>query len=418
MLEQGATAFGLALVAAGGTLPWLGPDSLTGAQAWVTAVASAVSGISVLLLRFRPDVALLVAVLMVAVFQGWLRADGDPEALRHVVRLSASLFAMTLVARCRVERRMSWMVLAYLAVGLVVVTIAFSALDFTPYNAKVLPAEVNRWLSETPVTLPGVPGGRVNPNALGAAILLFLPLSLVALAWPTSPGVKAVVLRRVGAAFLVWGGAVLVVSQSRSAWLGAGVEVLLFTALFAARAPRRLVAALGAVSLVVLIAGGVWFATQGVTVVDSPSIQHRVDDRLEIWRQGSELLRRSPMGGIGFGQFEHHYVALRKVGPGFSIGHSHNVFLQAALDTGLIGAAAYAALIGVLLATACRVANGLDGPARLAGAAGGLALLGVHVFGLTDAVALGATIGVFQWVASGFILMASAVQAQATPSRP
>jgi putative inorganic carbon (HCO3(-)) transporter len=126
--------------------------------------------------------------------------------------------------------------------------------------------------------------------------------------------------------------------------------------------------------------------------------------------------------------------------PDADIAHAHNQFLQVALDLGLPGLMAYLALIGTALWLSLRVARSAgdeqvagapsDGQTRGPGPAGGAkeaeqafggpdadslgsnrlrwvglglvgSLVAFHVFGLMDAVALGAKPGVALWMILG-----------------
>ena len=94
------------------------------------------------------------------------------------------------------------------------------------------------------------------------------------------------------------------------------------------------------------------------------------------------------------------------------IAHAHNILLQTALDIGLVGLAAYVGLLALLLVRADQAARGDNRFAARVAAGAGLSLIGVHLFGLGDAVSLGAKVGLFQWIAAGLVLGAAAVQAR------
>jgi hypothetical protein len=88
----------------------------------------------------------------------------------------------------------------------------------------------------------------------------------------------------------------------------------------------------------------------------------------------------------------------------FILPHSHNMFLQTALDVGLVGLAAYCAVLGFLL---IRANQAVWGPLRLARSAAvgaAFSLAAVSAFGLADAVTLGSKVGMIQWMAGGLIL--------------
>ena len=127
-----------------------------------------------------------------------------------------------------------------------------------------------------------------------------------------------------------------------------------------------------------------------------------------IWSRAMDAVQTSPVAGIGLGTFRavlHTYGPLPVWIPDPShIPHAHNTFLQVVLDVGLIGLTAYLALLIVAWSLCWHV--GRAGPERIAPLlASGLAgnLLAVHVFGLADAIALGAKVGIFFWFNLGLI---------------
>jgi putative inorganic carbon (HCO3(-)) transporter len=123
--------------------------------------------------------------------------------------------------------------------------------------------------------------------------------------------------------------------------------------------------------------------------------------RVEIWSRALYAIQDFPFTGCGLG-------TLRKVVPvlyplftisqNSDIAHAHNIFLQTAADVGLPGLIAYLALLGVAFAVAwhSKTQKGLP---LLA------ALVALHIYGLTDAVALGSKPGIVFWVSLGLLAM-------------
>ena len=321
------------------------------------------------------------------------------EATQHLAGLALGLLAMSVVAS--VSQSLGSLALsaalfsltstAMLTVGLVG-TLELSLSDY----AKGFTLNFAEWIPRLSLGLPGLESdGWVNRNALGAAALLVAPVN-VALAFASVRQIPGgLLLRLIGIVCGTISILVLVVSQSRSAWLGACVVLIV---LFA-RSRRRGVPGILLVGIL-----GVFLAG----FVSAPFSYARASalGRVPIWHSAIEELKTSPWIGIGLNQF--HVVAAPTP---FVAAHAHNIFIQLALDLGIIGLLIYGALQVLLLIRADRMARSSSRfAARLAGAAG-LSLVGVHAFGLGDAVALGARIGLFQWLASGFIIAAWHVQA-------
>jgi putative inorganic carbon (HCO3(-)) transporter len=130
----------------------------------------------------------------------------------------------------------------------------------------------------------------------------------------------------------------------------------------------------------------------------SPSLS----DRAEIWSRAIYGIQDFSLTGMGLGTFRYIMPVLYPlftVSPEADLGHAHNEWLQAGVDVGLLGLIAFVALQGLALVLAYRAFR-QPAPALLRWLmAGVLAGLVAHtVFGLTDAVALGAKPGVFFWL--------------------
>ena len=116
------------------------------------------------------------------------------------------------------------------------------------------------------------------------------------------------------------------------------------------------------------------------------------------------MLRGAPLTGIGIGVFPfafHERVPVSSYNQEVLIPHVHDVYLQAALDLGLFGSAAFVALLAGAIVAAYRAGRRLEGPA--AGAAFGLAagLIAFALFGLFDAVTLTSRTAGVIWYAIG-----------------
>jgi len=89
-------------------------------------------------------------------------------------------------------------------------------------------------------------------------------------------------------------------------------------------------------------------------------------------------------------------IILFTISPEQDIAHAHNIFLQTATDLGLPGLIAYLALLGIAAAVAWRI-DAQQGLPLLA------ALIALHIYSLTDALALGSKPGIILWTALGLL---------------
>jgi putative inorganic carbon (HCO3(-)) transporter len=149
-----------------------------------------------------------------------------------------------------------------------------------------------------------------------------------------------------------------------------------------------------------------------------------LEGRVEIWSRALYAIQDVPFTGMGMNVFRnivHKQYPLFLISPSTDIAHAHNEFLQAALDLGIPGLIAFMALyLGActMLWQSWNAANSQistqDSPNWLAvfhsphstrmlilGMGGGL--LAHMIYGLTDAVALGAKPGLLFWMLLGLI---------------
>ena len=237
--------------------------------------------------------------------------------------------------------------------------------------------------------------------------------------------------------------AVFLLSQSRGGYVGLALTlpVLILIAL----PPRWRWYSLALLALLAIVLG-VLLASRGEAVrawltgsdlASDPALSlNTLEGRLEIWSRAIYGIQDFPFTGMGMNTFRKVVSALYPlftISPEFDIAHAHNEFLQAALDLGIPGLAAFLALyIGAfwmladvwkaarllplntghcLLITAkspkgdyCSLITdhcSLITRSLTLGLGGGL--LAHLLYGLTDAVALGAKPGVLFWMLLGLI---------------
>jgi putative inorganic carbon (HCO3(-)) transporter len=264
-----------------------------------------------------------------------------------------------------------------------------------------------------PTLIAGVTGAQagIHPNELGGLLTLFAPLALVLLlrSRPWGGRLRALwILIAAGlAGFLL---SILVLTQSRSALAGlaAGLAVILATW-------GRWGKILLAVAVVALgVAAGVLGpeAFFGTAQMGQPGAQVigeiTLASRFEIWSRATYALQDFSFTGMGLGTFRRIaplLYPLFMIPPEKDIAHAHNLFIQSGLDLGIAGLVAFLAIwVGVFVMLARASAGkaralGMKAPDLAIGLGAGLA---AHlVFGLTDAVALGARPGFLLWMAFG-----------------
>jgi putative inorganic carbon (HCO3(-)) transporter len=252
--------------------------------------------------------------------------------------------------------------LAVITVGqvLVGVTVFFVLRDFTPPMERALwiagalvllgvafalvaPFTVN-W---TPSKLFGLPEfydklwfrlpEKTNSNILAGALAPMVP---IALALVRQNERRWRVLGATALAPILLIGVLL---QSRGAFLGLAAGIVVWLALYNRwMLPLALAGILGLMAVDVFFGGAslatLLYGEAGATIAGTMVM------RQDLWREAVLLIRQAPLWGIGLGAYPRVSA--------HALPHAHNLFLQIALDTGVIGLAAFLGVVGVAMRAA------------------------------------------------------------------
>jgi len=239
-------------------------------------------------------------------------------------------------------------------------------------------------------------------------MILFLPVAVVLLCYglravPKATWRRTALLVALSVVVLMFTG-ILLLSQSRGAWIGMAAALAFLLSSWSLWARRA--------ALPALLAGGVWawLSKPWITVITGaevgpPGNEVSLGTRFELWSRAIYAIQDFPFTGMGMNTF-------RKLGrtlyPIFTFpeeadfASAHNLVLQTALDLGIPGMVALIsvwAAIGFLLFRVWRRSADSFHRAIALGLMAGL--LAQFVYQLTDAIPLGAKVGVFWWVALG-----------------
>lgn len=354
------------------------------------------------------DGVLLVFLMMVGV--GVLASSDLDLTLPKLTNLILGVVLLRVLAQMMVTHRLVvGGFVGFVLVGLGIIGVGvFSAnwqveIPFVAQVASFLPPQL--------LLLPESGAGGVHLNQLAAVLALVLPV-LVAVVLARGYGWRWRAPAGILTFFLV---GLLLLTQSRSAWLGslAGLGCLL--SLWFIVRPRRLhrhptfivivilfviASLLGAWQLREVDFVALWQAPPEMTQFGTFST---ISSRLVIWRWGGDGVLDFPWTGVGLGAFRQVVMRLYPLGVmNLDIAHAHNIFLQIALDIGLPGLVAYLALLGLAVKMAWQVArcDVMLRPLALGALAG---LVALHGFGLLDALTLGSRPGILFWLLLGLI---------------
>ncbi|MGB2894677.1 MAG: O-antigen ligase family protein [Anaerolineales bacterium] len=330
-----------------------------------------------------------------------------------LLKISGLLFSLAVffAVECFSEKRIELAIAGFLLGGLAV---AVLGLFGTAWPAKI--AAFGALGERLPLWIQGLPAAEsgIHPNELGGVLTLFLPLAIIALlrgkikTLPRSWLGKALLL-----VFVLLLGGVMLLTQSRSAFIGLACGLALLLA-GGGRRGRIVLAVLGVAALIIIFQIGVP-TLLGLNEAETinPVGEITFASRFEIWSRALYGLQDFSFTGMGMGTFRRVAPVLYPffmISPEKDVAHAHNIYLQTGLDLGLPGLIAYISLwigsFAMLLIVYNRrsedkIALGMDARTLALGLAGGLLAHGVY--GLTDAVALGAKPGFLWWWLLGLV---------------
>jgi O-antigen ligase len=338
--------------------------------------------------------ALLGALLLSAAFTPYARGEALRELLRWCIAASVALIAADCV---RSPRQ-----LAMLAACLIIAPTECAAIGLGQFVSGDGPPTFRIDPQLPFVRAYGTIG---QPNSFAGYLNMAWPLALaLSVAMTAAVRQKRERVARplvVLAAVALWictavllGG--LAASFSRGAWLGAAAGVF---GMALALGRRSALAALGgAGGLIALLAlGGAGILpdavaarlasiTRSLSIFDAATVavtpeNFAVVERMAQLQAGWRMLLSSPLLGIGPGNYSVAYPTFA-VGEWYiSRGHAHNFYLHIAAEAGVVGLAAYLALVGAAVALCIRGlrrAQGVIARGVVAGCCGMIAAVAAH----------------------------------------
>ena len=363
--------------------------------------------------------ALLLFALMVPV---GIWASAVPDlTLPKAAGLVLGLAVFRAVALAVDSRRLNLALALFCLIGLAVLVVGvFGA----RWSAKVGPLyTLTRHIPWLIQGLPESQADAVSPNQLAGALTLYLPLALALVSiWHFSRrAIIGPLFGLVGSLlFFALVAGTLLLTQSRSGWMGGTAGILVLVSLAGLTSRRRWARWLGgslpvlamlAVGALVLRLGPQQlgeslFGKESANPVEEVVGAITLEGRVEIWSRALYAIQDFPFTGCGLGAFRRVVPVLYPlftVPPDSDIAHAHNIFLQTALDLGIPGLVAYLALLGIALAVCWQVAVKGDRWERAIALGLAGSLIALHAYGMTDALALGSKPAVAFWFALGIV---------------
>ncbi len=182
-----------------------------------------------------------------------------------------------------------------------------------------------------------------DPNDMAMTLLCCAPFTLQGVS--SAKGWKRVLF--IVLALLIVGG--VLTTQSRGGILGtAGASYFIARDRIKSRAV--IVAGMGVLIVTAAMAAGLSQRASGA--VGHDEVDESAQGRLDAWDAGFRMVRAKPVFGVGFSRFADNYESY-VVNPVIWGKHeTHNMYIKCASETGLVGFAAFMALLGAALLSA------------------------------------------------------------------
>ncbi len=181
---------------------------------------------------------------------------------------------------------------------------------------------------------------------------------------------------------------------NRTIWIAFAVQVLLVAAMLVRR--RR---------VWLLLALGLLVATSAMTLriqAERAGAEFAQDPRPALWLEVIELAKERPLTGYGFGRGLLRRTLHEEFGNNL-LWHAHNAFLDAVLQTGIIGLALFLLLLAAILREGWLMTRAADHFAIACGITLIAILVGVIIRNLTDTLLVRQN-ALFFWGAAGALL--------------
>ncbi len=287
--------------------------------------------------------------------------------------------------------------------------------------------------------IPGLSEG-FHPNEVGGALTWIIPFWMVVLFWliirfkkirKHVSSILIILYILIDLLFLVFSSVVLLFSQSRSAYIGLALGLILLLLVVLPKKIRwgyifLLILGAGILSYFILNDQFMVFVNQlfpDSGVASMAFSMNTLSGRVEIWSRAIYAIQDFAFTGMGMNTFRHIVNVLYPLQtitadvPVKDIGHAHNLFLQTALDLGIPGLIGFIAMyitsFWMIFVSLRRLKRSINGNTKtnvltkemfyviLVGLLGGqIAHLG---FSMTDAIAFGAKPGILFWVMQAII---------------
>ena len=358
---------------------------------------------------------LLSLTLLVSLYASYDLSLSLPKVIG--VLYGIALFFAVTASTSRSPRHLQIGLAIFLLAGLGIVLVSIIG---TSWGAK-LPG-FGRLINRIPQLISNVPGATdgFSPNEVAGTLLWFVPLGLTLSLTPHTIS-RQITTRKILKLFFIlflWGFALFttvafILTQSRSGYLAfVAAGFLIIWGVLHHR--RRLLwglvvfiigSSIGLITLVGWSQISQLFLAFANDAISSEGVT--LTGRTEVWERAIYAIRDFPLTGMGMNLFRYIVPVLYPffaMSTNLDIAHAHNQFLQVGLDLGIPGLIAYTALwLGLITMLWQSWQRSVELWSRFLTVGFAASLVGAFIFGLTDAVALGAKPGFMFWFLLGLI---------------
>lgn len=392
-------AVGLFSLFPGARLIGLGLVVLAGALFWASRRVTTPSARRERWLRTPLDAPVVLLLLQVGL-SFW--ASAMPEKSWVAIgQLVAGLVAFYGVVNWSRDRtRLWWAVILVIALGLGLALIAPLAVDWFRERKTFLPAALYRFF-------PLVLSDPVHPNVMAGALVTLLPLPLALFLSLPAVSKRQHWLR--GALLVICSLQILILLLTKSRGGYVALCVGLWLALWLSGRRRW---AIGLALVCVLVVG--WLITRPpVETREGPDTSQAALDastwvfRQQVWHTAVQVIGDFPFTGVGLGTFNDVaalvYGFYAPATPG-----THNLYLQVAVDLGLLGLVGFLSMLSIVVWVAVKAYRSYDpvkeGTLRAVAIGGLSGMVATLAHGLVDSHTWGSKGAFIPWLVMGLLV--------------
>lgn len=284
---------------------------------------------------------------------------------------------------------------------------------------KLLPADF-AGISPSSSSPGAQPVPLVHPNEIGGALALVFPVTMAVAM--SHRRVNSSWMARLAIASLLVQSVALILTQSRSALAALIVALGIWFSLRHIRRVRCWVLNSLQNAPSWLLLTGILMIGLSPTFLLSNAVASSIDvltggatdsgySRVSIWQQSWAVASDVPLTGLGLNVFR-RVVVENYDWPDVDLPHAHNQLLQVLLDLGPLGLIGYCAILAG--AGKSLAARSMTAPLDWLAQGSGAGILAQYLFGLFDAIALGAKPSIFLWIAFALVVLPRPARASNT----